>query len=105
MSMPPPRAAVSPTSDKRSPYDTLFGCPNGWPVTTMSQVGKEVGLTTYSTTFPEKLNVELDRTAPTSACAKTEVRLCSRAVTTGPAVTYSALVSPLNGTPTAQIEG
>ena len=71
----------------------------------LSQVGKEVGLTTYSTLFPEKLNVELDRTAPTSACANTEVRLCSRAVTTGPAVTYSALVSPLNGTRIAQIQG
>ena len=50
-------------------------------------------------------NVELDRTAPTSACANTEVRLLSRAVHTGPAVKYMALTSSLNRTRTAHTNG
>src|SRR4029450_3799573 len=105
MSKPPPNAAASPTSDRWSVYDRADGCPNGVLVTRIKVSGREVGFSTYSTLFPASLNVELDRTAPTSACANTAVRLPSRAVITGPAVKYRPPASSWKGKRTAQVDG
>src|SRR4029453_14860735 len=105
MSKPPPNAAASPTSDRWSVYDRVDGCPNGVLVTRIKVSGREVGFSRYSTLFPASLNVELDRTAPTSACANTAVRLPSRALITGPAVKYRPPASSWKGKRTAQVDG
>src|SRR6185436_2639219 len=88
-----------------SVYDRVDGCPNGVLVARIKESGREVGFSTYSTLLPASLNVDLDRTAPTSACANTAVRLPSRAVITGPAVKYRALASSWKGRRTAQVDG